>query len=258
MSAPWGATLLVTLSGMVTLWAVSLWRRDASIVDPWWGPGFVLIAAVVAVLGDGATPRRVLVPLLVAAWGLRLGTHLLWRARGKGEDFRYRAMRKAWGPRFPAVSLVTVFLLQGLLMWIVSLPVQIAVNARAPAELGVLDIAGIALWAVGLTFEAVGDWQLARFKGDPANRERVMDEGLWRYTRHPNYFGDCCVWWGIFVIALATPGSAWTIIGPLAMTVLLVRVSGVPMLERSLRRRRPGYEAYVRRTSAFVPWPPSE
>jgi steroid 5-alpha reductase family enzyme len=136
--------------------------------------------------------------------------------------------------------------------------VQVAVSAHAPAGLGALDAAGIAVWAVGLVFEAVGDWQLVRFKADPANRGRVMDEGLWRYTRHPNYFGDCCVWWGLFVIALATPGGIWTIVGPVVMTVLLVRVSGMPMLERSLHRRRPGYAGYVQRTSAFVPWPPRE
>jgi len=258
MSAPWGATLLVTLGAMVTLWCVSVWRRDASIVDPWWGPGFVLIAVLAAMLGDGATPRRLLVPLLVGVWGLRLGAYLLWRRWGQGEDFRYQAMRTAWGERFPVVSLVTVFLLQGVLMWIVSLPVQAAVSARTPAALGVLDVAGIALWAVGLTFETMGDWQLARFRADPSNRGRVMDQGLWRYTRHPNYFGDCCVWWGLFTVALATPAGGWTIVGPLVMSVLLVRVSGVPMLERSLRRRRPGYEAYVRRTSAFVPWPPRD
>jgi steroid 5-alpha reductase family enzyme len=141
-------------------------------------------------------------------------------------------------------------------MWIVSLPVQVAIVAPAPAALGTLDVVGTALVAIGLAFETIGDLQLARFKRDAANRGRVMDRGLWRYTRHPNYFGDTVVWWGLFAFALTTPAHAWTIVGPLVMTYLLTRLSGVPLLERKLVRTRPAYADYVARTSSFVPWPP--
>jgi len=192
---------------------------------------------------------------LVCVWGLRLAGYLGWRNAGHGEDPRYVAMRRHWGPRFPLISLATVFALQGVLMWIVSLPVQLA-QLEPGGPLGVLDAVGVLLFAVGLTFESVGDWQLARFKADPSNAGQVMDRGLWRYTRHPNYFGDFCVWWGLYAIALATPYGPYSIVGPIVMSVLLMRVSGVPMLERSIGKRRPGYAEYAKRTSAFFPRPP--
>jgi len=188
-------------------------------------------------------------------WGLRLGGYLFWRNHGKGEDFRYRAMRKHWGPRFPIISLVTVFGLQGVLMWIVSLPVQLGQTRERP-DLGVLAFIGIAVWIVGLFFEVVGDAQLARFKADPGNAGVVMDRGLWRYTRHPNYFGDACVWWGIALVATETTIGAWGLVGAAVMTILLRRVSGVTLLEKSLVKRRAGYVEYVARTSPFVPRPP--
>lgn len=258
------SALLVTLSAtaasvallMVSVWLASVWKRDASIVDVAWGPGFAGIALVAFAVSDGTPARCALVTGLVVVWGLRLGGYLAWRAWGKPEDFRYQAMRRHWGARFPLVSLFTVFALQGVLMWIVSLPIQIAQVAPEPASLGALDALGAGLWLVGMFFESVGDWQLGRFKADPASAGRVMDRGLWRYTRHPNYFGDCVVWWGLFAIALAAPGGAWSVIGPLVMTVLLRRVSGVTLLERSLVKRRPGYAEYVTRTNAFVPGPP--
>ena len=250
------ATALTLAGCMGALWLLSLWLRDASIVDVFWGLGFVGVAAVslAHAEADGA-PRRWLLPSMVSLWGLRLAAYLLWRNAGRGEDPRYRAMRRHWGARFWWVSLFTVFALQGVLLWIVSLPVQLGVLAPG-GPLGALDALGLLLFAVGLLFETVGDWQLARFRADPANAGRVMDRGLWRFTRHPNYFGDACVWWGIFGVSLATPYGAWTVVGPALMTFLLLRVSGVPMLERSIRRRRPGYEAYARRTSAFLPRPP--
>lgn len=248
------ATLVAALSAMAVLWALSLRLRDASIVDPWWGPGFVLIGATAAAWAPVVTPRAVLVLALITLWAARLSVYLLWRRRGHGEDSRYAAMRRHWGARFWIVSLGTVFALQGLLMWIVSWPVQAAV-AAPPSPLGPLDGAGVLVWATGMFFEGVGDWQLARFKADPANAGRVMDRGLWRFTRHPNYFGDFCVWWGIFLVALAGGGS-WTVVGPVVMSVLLMRVSGVPLLEKSLRRSRPGYAEYVARTSPFFPRPP--
>ncbi len=241
---------------MVITWLVSLAVRDASIVDLVWGATFVVVTVVAAAVADGAPARRVLLVALVGLWGLRLSAYLAWRNLGHGEDYRYRAMRRRWGDRFGLISLVVVFGLQGVLVWVVSLPVQLAVTAEAPDGLGVLAVAGVALWVVGLFFETVGDAQLARFKADPANEGQVMDRGLWRYTRHPNYFGDFCVWWGIFAVAAETGIGRWGVVGPLVMSVLLLRVSGVAMLERTITKRRPGYEDYVARTSAFFPRPP--
>jgi steroid 5-alpha reductase family enzyme len=247
----------VTAAILLVLWAWSLVRRDASIVDLYWGPGFFVIALVAGALAsDGAPSRRLLVAALAAVWGLRLGGYLLWRNWGRGEDFRYRAMRERHGDRFGPWSLVSVFAFQGLLMWIISLPLQVAQFSPTPTHLGWLDGVGSLLWSAGVLFEAVADLQLARFKRDPENTSRVMDRALWRYTRHPNYFGDFLVWWGFFLVALATPHGLWTIASPILMSVLLLRVSGVPLLERSLIERRPGYREYVERTSAFFPWPP--
>jgi len=251
-----GGNALLVAGCMLALWLLSLALRNASIVDVFWGLGFVAIAWVTFLrTDDGDAPRRVLLTVLVSLWGLRLAAYLFWRNAGKGEDPRYAAMRRHWGPRFGWVSLFTVFALQGVLMWIVSLPVQLGQLAPGGA-LSALDAAGVALFGVGLGFEAVGDWQLARFKADPANAGQVMDRGLWRYTRHPNYFGEFCVWWGLFAIALSTPYGVWTAVGPALMSLLLLRVSGVPLLERSMHKRRPGYVEYVERTSAFFPRPP--
>jgi steroid 5-alpha reductase family enzyme len=252
------ATALAVAACMGTLWGLSVALRNASIVDVFWGLGFALIAWLgLARAGGDVAPRQWLVAVLVGVWGVRLAGYLLWRNAGRGEDPRYVAMRRRIGPRFWWVSLFSVFALQGVLLWIVSLPVQVVM--RAPGgPLGVLDALGALVCAVGLGFEALGDWQLARFKADPANAGRVMDRGLWRYTRHPNYFGDACVWWGLFAIALATPLGPWSVVGPALMTFLLLRVSGVPLLERSMARRRPEYAAYAARTSAFFPRPPRQ
>ncbi len=255
--SPFTATLLVTLLAFGALWWVGTRRRDVSIVDVYWGPGFAVIAAVALAFGAGTNPRAFIVVTLVAMWGFRLGAYLAWRKlQTPGEDFRYAAMRARAGADFDLQSLGTIFGLQAGLMWIVSAPVQWAVTTPSSPDLGMLDFVGIALWGGGLAFEALGDLQLIEFKADPANAGQVLDRGLWRYTRHPNYFGDCCVWWGFYLLACATPHGWWTFVGPTVMTVLLVRVSGVPMLERSLLKRKPGYAAYVARTSAFVPMPP--
>lgn len=238
------------------LWLISLKVRDASIVDMVWGFGFVVIAWMALFTGGGAFPRRVLMTAMVTLWGLRLSAYLTWRNLGKGEDPRYQAMRRQHGDGFPLASLWRVFGLQSFIMWLVSLPVQAAQVAMEPAALGILDFLGLGIWAIGLFFEAVGDAQLARFKADPANKGHVMDRGLWRFTRHPNYFGDFMVWWGIYFVALATLSAWWTILGPALMSFFLMRVSGVPLLEKSLRKNRPDYEAYIQRTSAFFPRPP--
>jgi steroid 5-alpha reductase family enzyme len=241
---------------MVVTWLISLAVKDASIVDIIWGFGFVVVALVSAIVGEGFADRRWILLGLVGVWGLRLTGYLAWRNLGHGEDSRYVAMRRKWGDRFWWVSFFQVFLLQGVLMWVVSLPVQLAATAAEPDSFGPLAYLGAAVWTVGFLFETIGDAQLARFKADPDNKGHVMDHGLWRYTRHPNYFGDFCVWWGIFLIAAETGPGRWGIVGPVVMSVLLMRVSGVTLLEKTIGKRRPGYAEYAARTSAFFPRPP--
>ena len=201
----------------------------------------------------------VLLAVLVGIWGLRLSGYLARRNLGHGEDYRYRAMRAAWGDGFAWKSLVRVFLLQGALMWVVSLPVQLAASAEQPVDLGPLAVLGLVVWLVGLGFEAIGDAQLARFKRRPDSQGQVMDQGLWRYTRHPNYFGDATAWWGIFLVATDTGLPGWlTILSPLLMTWFLAKGTGKPLLEKDMAERRPGYVDYVQRTSGFVPLPPKK
>ena len=248
------AALAITVLMIVT-WVISLVLKNASIVDVAWGIGFVAVAWMVAARVDGNVDRQFLIVAMTTLWGVRLAVYLFIRNRGAGEDHRYRAMRKRWGSRFPLVSLGTVFVLQGVLMWIVSLPVQLGQVQESP-DVGVLAWLGVAVWAVGLFFEAVGDAQLAQFREDPANEGLVMDRGLWKYTRHPNYFGDACVWWGIALVAAETTVGRWGLIGAVVMTVLLRKVSGVTLLEKSLVKRRAGYEEYIARTSPFLPRPP--
>jgi steroid 5-alpha reductase family enzyme len=241
---------------MLGVWLLSLVRKDASVVDTFWSLGFVLIAAVSCAIGEGYGTRRILITALAAVWGLRLASHIFWRNKGKGEDFRYRAMRARHGKRFPVASLYSVFAVQGLLMWVISLPLQIGETSRVPANLTWLDLTGAIVWLIGFAFESIGDLQLAQFKAEPKNKGKVMDRGLWRYTRHPNYFGDALLWWGFFLIALSTPSGVWTVISPLIMTGLLMKVSGVALLEKTLVKTKPEYRDYVRRTSAFFPWLP--
>lgn len=252
MIALW-ITLLAVMSCMLLLWVASIFRRDVSLVDAFWGAGFVIVAWIAWSLHGPATPRATLLVALVTLWGLRLSLYLLWRRLGQPEDRRYAALREATGASFWWRSLLTVFLFQGLILWFVSWPIQFGI-AGAGSELGFVDALGIVLYAIGFTFETIGDWQLARFKSNPQNRGQVFDRGLWRYTRHPNYFGDFCVWWGLYCIVCAA-GGWWTILSPLVMSFLLIRISGVVLLERTMGDRT-GYRAYQRRTSSFVPWPP--
>jgi len=244
----------VVAGAVFVLWMISLRLKDVSIVDIFWGIGFVIIAWVTTFVVRPTSPRSLFIAVLVTIWGLRLAGYLAWRNIGKPEDYRYRAMREKRGDRFPLISLFLVFGLQGLIMLIVSLPIQAA--AFNTSQLNWLDGIGGAIWLTGFFFETVGDIQLARFKANADNQGKVMDRGLWRYTRHPNYFGDFLVWWGIFVIALSGGSAWWTIISPLLMSILLMRISGVTLLESSLRNNKQGYEDYVRRTSAFFPMPP--
>jgi steroid 5-alpha reductase family enzyme len=240
---------------MFVLWALSLAIRDVSIVDPAWGFAFVVVAIAGLCAGNGEAARRLLLLALTAAWGLRLSLHLTRRKLAeREEDRRYARMRRAKGARFKLWSLYSIFAFQGLLVLIVSLPLQ--VGAEHGGALSAWIVPGVLVFAVGLGFEAVGDEQLRRFKADPANAGKVMNRGLWRYTRHPNYFGDTCVWWGLWLVVLPVGGSWWTAIGPAVMTTLLVRVSGKALLERDIAKRRPGYADYIRNTSGFLPLPP--
>lgn len=246
--------LAVILGAAFALWLFSVRLRNAGIVDVFWGCGFAFVCWVSLAARQEMTLRPLVLTSLTTLWGLRLTFYLAWRNHGKPEDYRYASMRQRHGNRFPFVSLFTVFVLQGVLIWFISVPLQIGIaqgqgwqNWRA---------IGVALWAMGLFFESVGDYQLARFKADPANHHSVMNRGLWRYTRHPNYFGDFLVWWGLFVTAGEAASWWWTFLAPLLMSFLLVQVSGVRLLEKSLRRRVDGYEEYLRSTNAFFPGPP--
>lgn len=241
---------------MALLWGASLVRRDASLVDRWWGAAFVVVTAVVWASGPRDL-RATVVLALVAIWGLRLSAYLTWRNWGHGEDRRYQTFRRTW-PAFWLTSAVGVFGLQGLLVWVVSWPVRHAVAVAVPWS-GV-DALAVALWLVGFAFESGGDAQLAAFKARDDTDGAVLDTGFWRVTRHPNYFGDACQWWAFGLFGVTTPGGLPTVVGPAVMTFLLLRVSGVALLERDIEARRPAYADYVRRTNAFFPWfprPPS-
>ncbi len=250
------AALAAICALSLATWTVSVARRDASLVDRMW-PVFIAAAALVFWIRlPAAGPRATLVLVLVLAWALRLGIYITRRNWGHGEDRRYQAIRARNEPGFAFKSLYLVFALQALLAWIVSAPVLVGMAGARP--FGVPDAIGAAVAAFGLAFEAIGDAQMGRFKADAAHRGQVMDRGLWRYTRHPNYFGEACFWWGLALMALAGAGlaGAWCLVSPLLMTVLLLEVSGVRLLEKDIVERRPAYRDYVARTPAFIPGPP--
>lgn len=243
---------------MALVWLVSVRITNASIVDMIWGFVFVVAAVAYFAFTDGYETRKWLVLILTVIWGMRLSLHLTARNWGKPEDFRYQKFRERYGAdRYWWVSFFQVYLLQGTILWFVSLPLLAAQYHETSANLTIFDVLGVIVWGIGIFFEAVGDWQLTRFKANPANKGKVLNTGLWRYTRHPNYFGDSMVWWGLFLIAVSTHWGILTIISPLFMTFLLMRVSGVKLLEKTLKEK-PGYEEYIRRTSAFLPMPPKD
>ena len=248
--------LVTILTVLAFVWGLSLWLQDASVADVSWGLGFVLLAWLYCLISPTLTPRSWMVAILITLWGVRLSWHIFRRNHGRGEDPRYQAMRATHGHAFWWRSLFTVFWLQGAILWFVALPLLVAVRATYPAGLAAVDGLGVLLFAVGFVFEVVGDRQLQRFKADPSHRGQVLDRGLWRYTRHPNYFGDAVLWWGLFGVASATPGGWLTALSPALMTFLLMRVSGVTLLEQSLTTSKPGYRAYIARTPAFFPWFP--
>lgn len=246
----------------IALWLIGIAIRDVTFVDSWWALGMVVLALASFARTGPPTPHRLALAILCTVWGVRLGVHLLLRWRRDGPDRRYRTMlgkaetERHWN--FATSSLLLVFALQAPLQFIVSLPVQLGQAAPTPAPLGLIALAGVAVSVIGIAFETIGDWQLMRFKAEAANKGKVMDRGLWRFTRHPNYFGDACVWVGLFLIAAETRYGLWSVPGPLLIVFLLTRWSGVPTVEGRLRRSRPGYLDYAQRTSGFVPWFPTK
>jgi steroid 5-alpha reductase family enzyme len=252
------ASGLFLLMAITLLWLLSLLLRDAGIIDVFWGLGFVSVYWFgYALAVQPATARHLLLGLLVTIWGTRLALHILRRNWGHGEDFRYARWRQEAGKAWWWRSYFKVFLLQGVVLWLVAWPLLATLANRDSHTVAWLNILALLLWIAGFIFEAGGDWQLARFKKDPLNKGRLMTSGLWRYTRHPNYFGDALIWWAFYLFAVAS-GGWWTIFSPLLMTYLLRRVSGVVMLERTLRETKPGYAAYMSRTNAFFPGLPRD
>jgi steroid 5-alpha reductase family enzyme len=248
---------VVVLAFMTIIWVFTLLLKNTSIVDIFWGFGFVVLNWVYFFLApDGVLARKWLISVIVTIWGLRLSIYIFWRNWGKGEDFRYQKLRDAAGPAWWWQSYFKVFVFQGLVMWIVSAPLVFPHMSSTPDKLNILDYLGLALWAIGFYFESVGDFQLSRFKADPANKGKLLTSGVWRYTRHPNYFGDSAQWWGFYLIAAATGQGAYAFLSPIIMTFMLLRVTGVALLEKSLKDAKPGYEDYVRNTNAFIPWFP--
>lgn len=251
----YGTGLFIILAIMFILWLASLALKNASIVDIFWGSGFVIANWIYFFLApDGFMTRKLLISTLVTVWGLRLTLHILLRNKGKPEDFRYQKWREENGSSWWWRSFFKVFLLQGILLWIISAPLLLAHAGIKPQYLTALDWLGVILWVVGFYFEAVGDLQLKRFLARPENKGKIMNQGVWRYTRHPNYFGDSAQWWGFYLIA-ASAGGWWTIFSPILMTFLLVRVSGAALLEKSMSKK-PGYRQYMASTSGFIPWFP--
>jgi steroid 5-alpha reductase family enzyme len=250
-----GGLALIAVLALLT-WIASLVQRDASLVDRMWSLMIAGPTLVYAAQTSWTSPRAIAVLVLVLAWGVRLSAYITWRNWGHGEDRRYQEIRARNQPNFAFRSLYLIFALQMVLAWIVSAPTLAALVGEH--AFGLVDGAGIVVALVGFLFEAIGDAQMAAFKGDPANKGQVMDRGLWRYTRHPNYFGEACFWWGIGLVALGAGGAAaaWTLLSPLLMTVLLLKVSGVAMLEKDIGERRPAYRDYIARTNAFIPGPP--
>ncbi len=251
---PFSVGLATAAAAFSILWLVSLAVADASIVDIFWGPGFVLVGWVYFAMSGTKTGAGLLVCILVTIWGLRLAGHVGLRNAGKGEDFRYQQWRRQSGRSFWWVSFFKVFMLQALVLWLVSSPILVAQAGGPKGWMTAVFALGVVLWGIGFGFEAVADWQLVRFKADPKNHGRVLATGLWSLSRHPNYFGEALLWWGIGLIAMSV-GGGLGLLGPAFLTFTLLRVSGVALLDREMVDRRPGYASYIESTPAFVPMP---
>ena len=248
--------LILVLVSLLWIWSIFL--NNVSIVDIFWGIGFVVVNAFYLFMSDEINIRKILISSLVSIWGLRLAIYLAIRNIGKGEDFRYQEFRKNYGPkRYWWFSFFQTFLLQGVLIMIISLPLLGIHSSSNSGELNILDYLGITVWLIGFAFEAGGDFQLARFKRDAANKGKVLNTGFWKYTRHPNYFGDSAVWWAYAIFSIAA-GSYWQIIGSVIMTLLIIKISGVALLEKTLNDTKPQYREYIEKTNSFFPWFPKK
>jgi steroid 5-alpha reductase family enzyme len=241
---------------MTAVFFLALAKQDNSIVDIAWGPGFILVGLVNLSLRPAFAARQMLVFSLIVIWGARLAVHIYLRNRERGEDYRYAQWRMSWGRWFVLRSYFQIFMLQGFLMLVVSFP-AVLVSHSPGRGLGLLDLVGVSLWLLGFVFEAVGDYQMVIFRRNPQNKGRTIASGLWKYTRHPNYFGEAAMWWGIFLIAFSAPKGWAVVVSPLAITFLLLKVSGVAMIERKYRGNAE-FEAYARKTNAFFPWFPKK
>ncbi|MDA3891506.1 MAG: DUF1295 domain-containing protein [Salinivirgaceae bacterium] len=249
---------LIVMILLTIIWVISVALTNASIIDPFWGMGILVLALWYAYAGGNWNLRSFVVIVMVTLWALRLSLFLFIRNSGKGEDYRYQNFRKDFGPeRYWWVSFFQVFLLQGILMAIVSLPLLGTFYYANNATLGLIEYAGIIIYVIGFLFETIGDNQLTRFKRNPLNKGKVLNTGVWRYTRHPNYFGESFIWWGFGIYCLGT-GTVWPLIGSAFMMLLLLKVSGVSLLERTLKTSKPGYEEYISSTSSFFPWFPKK
>lgn len=248
-------TLAIILFGYMTTWfVISVLIKRNDIADIAWGLGFVLLTWVSFAISGNTDARGILVGVLVSIWGARLAWHIYSRNRGKPEDYRYAAWRVEWGSTVYIRSFFQIYLLQGVLLYLVVMPV-LFINYSRGGSLGLLDLAGCAVWIMGFLFESIGDAQLAQFIKNPTNKGKLIQSGLWQYTRHPNYFGEVTQWWGIWLIALSIPGGWLSIIGPLTITFLILKVSGIPMLEKKMAEK-PEFAEYSKRTSMFIPLPP--
>jgi steroid 5-alpha reductase family enzyme len=249
---------LIILSLVTILWIWSILIKNVSIVDIFWGVGFVIVNAFYVFMSGELDARKILILILVSLWGLRLAIYLAFRNIGKGEDFRYQEFRRNYGPkRYWWLSFFQAFLLQGVLILIVSLPFLGVHSSSNTGELKLLDYIGIGVWLIGFTFEAGGDYQLARFKRDVKNKGKVLNTGFWKYTRHPNYFGDSAVWWAYSIFSIAA-GSYWQIVGSIIMTLLILKISGLSLLEKTLKETKPQYRDYIKKTNSFLPWFPKK
>lgn len=246
--------LALILFVYMSMWfVISVFKQRNDVADVAWGLGFVLMTWISFFMSDAISLRSVLVGVMVTIWGLRLAIHIYTRNKNKSEDYRYLAWRQEWGNWFYIRSFLQVYILQGVLLFLIAVPV-LFINNSAASSLTLFDLLGFIVWSIGFFFEVVGDLQLSRFIKDPNNKGKLMRSGLWAYTRHPNYFGEVTVWWGVWLIAATLPGGLFSIVGPLTITVLILKVSGIPMLEKKMAEN-PEFAEYKRMTSVFIPLP---
>lgn len=237
---------------MTLFFFLSLMLKDSSIVDIGWGIGFIVVAIITLLISQNYCFKQISTTVLTFIWGIRLALHIFFRNKGKGEDWRYKQWRRDWKEAFIPRAFFQIFMLQGFLMLVISTQIIFIISSTAKT-ISFFDIAGIFIWLLGFLFESIGDYQLMRFKKKPENKGRIMKYGLWKYTRHPNYFGEVTLWWGIFLIALSMPKGYLTIISPLTITFLILKVSGIPLLEKKYKDNKE-FQEYKKVTSGFFPW----